>query len=97
MPRNFDSRVEVLFPILQESVKNRIINEIISIYCQDNVKARFLLSNGQYTLLKSKKEKVRAQFKFIELARSDGFKSLPYKKAIRFDLSKHESRPIVYD
>ena len=97
MPRNFDSRVEVLFPILQENVRSRVINEILSTYCKDNVKARFLLANGKYDFIKTKKEKVRAQSKLIELARSDGFKSLPYKKAIHYDLSKDGSRPIVYE
>ena len=81
MPRNFDSRIEVLFPIIQENVKNRLINEILSIYCQDNVKAKISSCRWAIYFSKVQEGKVRAQFKFIELARSDGFKSLPYKKS----------------
>lgn len=97
MGRNLNSRIEILFPILQESIKNRVIGQILHTYSRDNVKARYLLSDGSYVHAKQVKKKIQAQSKFIEIARSDGFKSHPYKKAIYYYLRKKGTRPIVYD
>ncbi len=51
MPRNLYERVEVLCPVLDESLKLRIKEEILAAYMADNVKARFLDRNGQYARL----------------------------------------------
>jgi polyphosphate kinase len=51
MPRNLYERVEVLCPVLDESLKLRMKNEILAAYMADNVKARFLDRNGQYVRL----------------------------------------------
>ncbi|HZS26681.1 MAG TPA: polyphosphate kinase 1, partial [Candidatus Angelobacter sp.] len=40
MPRNLYERVEVLCPILDESLKQRMKNEILAAYMADNVKSR---------------------------------------------------------
>ncbi|HTQ37674.1 MAG TPA: polyphosphate kinase 1 [Pirellulales bacterium] len=48
MPRNFYRRVEVMFPIEQEDLRDRILHEIIPAYLMDNVKARILQSDGTY-------------------------------------------------
>ena len=97
MGRNLSSRIEVLFPILEEKVKSRIVGQILHTYSRDNVKARYLLADGRYVLSKKTKKPLRAQTKLIEYARSDGFKSLPYKKAIYHYLQKKGTRPIMYD
>ena len=97
MERNLNSRIEVLFPILEEDLKNRVIGEILQTYFQDNVKARYLLPDGQYVSPKRTKKKLRAQSKFIELARSEGVKSEPYKRAIYHYLQKKGKRPVLYD
>ncbi|HET9280494.1 MAG TPA: polyphosphate kinase 1 [Candidatus Angelobacter sp.] len=55
MPRNLYERVEVLCPILDESLKQRIKNEILAAYMADNVKARLLDRNGQYLRLPRKR------------------------------------------
>ena len=47
MQRNFDKRVETLFPIEDSSLKNHII-DVLKLYLSDNVKARKMLSNGKY-------------------------------------------------
>ncbi|PJZ71524.1 polyphosphate kinase 1 [Leptospira perolatii] len=47
MPRNFERRIEVLFPILDAKNKDRI-KKILDVQLRDNVKARFLHPNGQY-------------------------------------------------
>ena len=48
MPRNFDRRVEVVFPVEDEALKARIIDEILPVYLADNVKARQLRPDGTY-------------------------------------------------
>lgn len=70
MDRNLSRRVEVVFPIEQPQLKNRLINEILAITLADNVKARELLSDGSYRRLTppSPEQAVRSQAKFLELA-----------------------------
>lgn len=97
MERNLNARIEVLFPILEDSIKNRVITEILHTYIQDNVKARSLLSDGRYTLPLGKNVKVQAQIRFIELARSDGVRSKPYQEAIYEYLGKKQKRPLLFD
>ncbi len=48
MPRNFERRVEVMFPIEAPEPRRRIIEEIIPAYLQDNTRARVLMSDGTY-------------------------------------------------
>jgi len=49
MPRNLYERVEVLFPLKDPSLRERISKEILSSYLADNRKARLLGPDGQYT------------------------------------------------
>jgi len=49
MNRNLDRRVEVLFPIEDEKLKDRIRTEVLDPFFADNVKMRFLESDGSYT------------------------------------------------
>jgi polyphosphate kinase len=48
MPRNFDRRVEVLFPIDDPRLRRRLRDEVLDTYLADNVKARELNSDGTY-------------------------------------------------
>ena len=48
MPRNFDRRVEVMFPIEAPELRRRICEEIIPIYLRDNTRARILMPDGTY-------------------------------------------------
>jgi polyphosphate kinase len=48
MPRNLDRRVELMFPILAEDCRNRVI-ESLEAQFSDNQKARFLGPDGNYT------------------------------------------------
>jgi polyphosphate kinase len=49
MPRNLYERVEVLCPVREPSLKQRIKSEILAAYLADNVKTRFLDRNGHYS------------------------------------------------
>ena len=49
VPRNLHERVEVLFPLKNPLLRDRVVHEILSLPC-DNVKARFLWApDGRYT------------------------------------------------
>jgi polyphosphate kinase len=48
MPRNFDRRVEVMFPIEADEPRLRICEEIVPIYLRDNTRARILMPDGSY-------------------------------------------------
>lgn len=48
MDRNLSRRVEVLFPLEQPDLKNRVIKEILEVSLSDNTKARELQSDGSY-------------------------------------------------
>jgi polyphosphate kinase len=71
MPRNFIRRVEVMFPIDDESLRDRLIDEILAISREDNMKARMLLPDGTYQRVRPENGDPprRSQHRFIELAR----------------------------
>jgi polyphosphate kinase len=48
MPRNFERRVEVMFPIEAEDLRRRIVEEIIPTYLSDNRRMRMLRPDGTY-------------------------------------------------
>ncbi len=52
MPRNLYRRVETLFPIEDEIIRNSIRDEILNIHLKDNVKARRMLPDGTYEPVK---------------------------------------------
>jgi polyphosphate kinase len=52
MPRNLYERVEVLFPLKDEQLRQRICQEILPAYLADNVKARILGRDGEYTYVR---------------------------------------------
>ena len=47
MPRNLDRRVEILFPIDNDGLKNKII-EMLKVMLSDNVKAQIMQPDGTY-------------------------------------------------
>jgi polyphosphate kinase len=69
MDRNLSRRVEVVFPVEQADLKQRVI-DILKITLADNVKARELLSDGTYQRVKpeSSVPPLRSQQRFLELA-----------------------------
>jgi polyphosphate kinase len=55
MPRNLYERVEVLFPLKDKQLCERICKEILPAYLADDKKARVLGSSGQYTAFRRAK------------------------------------------
>ena len=48
MPRNFERRVEVMFPVEAEDLRRRIVEEIIPTYLSDTARTRELQPDGTY-------------------------------------------------
>ena len=69
MPRNIDRRVEILFPIEDEEMKQHIVNNILDIYLADTEKGHLLQSDGCYisrtTLLEEGEESLNSQQWFL--------------------------------
>jgi polyphosphate kinase len=78
MDRNLSRRVEVVFPVEQPDLKDRLINEILAISLADNVKARELSSDGQYRRVQPQngQPRVRSQERFLELAAQNASRRL---------------------
>jgi polyphosphate kinase len=72
MPRNFIRRVEVAFPVEDQALKDRIVDEILATQLADNVKARMLLPDGRYERVQNDKPPLRSQERFMSLARRAG-------------------------
>lgn len=70
MQRNFDRRVEMLYPIDSQRIKEDL-EEILALYLKDNVKARVLNSDGTYSKIevpeneKGEKEYFNVQEYFV--------------------------------
>ncbi|MGE3674054.1 MAG: polyphosphate kinase 1, partial [Polyangiaceae bacterium] len=73
MPRNFERRVEVMFPILEPRLRKRIITEILETMRSDDTKGWLLEASGRYRRVRPAgpdgKPTVRSQYRFMELAR----------------------------
>jgi polyphosphate kinase len=74
LPRNFFRRIEVVFPIEDGILRERIIKEILPVPLADNTKARLLQANGSYCRVTPDKGEPprRSQFEFMALADGDG-------------------------
>jgi len=68
LPRNLFRRIEVVFPVEDGVLRERIINEILAITMADNTRARMLLSDGAYEMVTKQGKARRSQFEFITLA-----------------------------
>lgn len=71
MPRNFQRRVELMFPIDAEGPKARVLDEILALSLEDDTKASVLEADGRYTRLipRDPKAPARSQLKLLAAAR----------------------------
>ncbi len=72
MPRNFRRRVELMFPIEDPRLVNRVLDGILGVCLSDNVKARLLLPDGSYVRVRPSRDdepRVRSQIEFQNMAR----------------------------
>lgn len=69
MPRNLDKRVEIIFPVLDDKLKDKTYH-ILELELADNVKSRIMDENGNYVRIdKRGKEVVNSQLIFCEEAK----------------------------
>ena len=69
MPRNLDRRVEIIFPVLDDQLKEKAIH-ILEVQLADNVKAHIMQSDGTYQKADRRgKASVNAQETFCEEAK----------------------------
>lgn len=91
MPRNFFSRLEIAYPVLDQRIFNFIANYILPAYINDTVKARKLNSRGLWV----KREKTKtsppmhAQKYFQTLAELE-YKGTPLTKEIALAIGEQE-------
>lgn len=68
MPRNLDRRVEIMFPVIKEELKDRV-RRYMEIQLEDNLKAHILMPDGTYEKPDRRgKVPVGAQMTFCEMA-----------------------------
>lgn len=72
MNRNFQRRVEVMFPVEDPKLRARIVDEILGVSLCDNQRARVLRRDGTYERMLPGPSDVplRSQARFIELAKA---------------------------
>jgi polyphosphate kinase len=70
MDRNLSRRVEVVWPVEQPDLKQRIIREVLGTLMADNMKARELLADGSYRRVPVEpgQPRIRSQERFLEIA-----------------------------
>ncbi len=85
MPRNLDRRVELMFPVLQESIRNDI-RDILDLYFRDNTHAHELNADGVWKRLVPGKDekKIRVQETLYrrEKERQERFERSPRREFI---------------
>jgi len=81
MPRNFFRRIELIYPVLAEATKKRLL-DILQLMLADNVKSWKLQSDGGYKRRSGGEEQVRSQERFIEIARAESVRLAPYEETI---------------
>jgi polyphosphate kinase len=70
MPRNFQRRVEVLFPLEDPALRARLLEEMLGLGLKDTVKSRRLQRDGRYVpLLVDAQAQLRSQAALMEIAR----------------------------
>jgi polyphosphate kinase len=69
MPRNFQRRVEALFPIEQPELRDRLVNEVLGAALHDNVNARALQPDGTYVRVPTNGAPSRSQVVLMDTAR----------------------------
>jgi polyphosphate kinase len=69
MPRNFDRRVEVMFPVEDTALRARLTGDVLGAAMRDNARARRLLADGAYVRADGTGPRTRSQEWLLEQAR----------------------------
>ena len=89
MPRNLDRRVEIVFPVEDESIKKEVI-QILEIEMQDNMKAHVLQPDGTYVKVDRRgKVLLNSQMYFCDWAQQRAKKPVDPIKTRTFIPAEH--------
>lgn len=94
MPRNLDRRIELLFPIEDRQVRDRVM-EVLNIQLADTVKARIMEPDGQYSRVDRRgKAIIDSQWELCQAAVEAAGKSRREELTYRFEpiLSQDETK-----
>ena len=69
MTRNLEKRIEIATPVLDSSVKKRVLS-LLALIESDNVKARRLTSSGRYEKIRALSKMINSQEECIKMANS---------------------------
>src|SRR5437870_5398940 len=96
MPRNFFKRIEVIFPIEDGALRDRVITEILAVALSDNARSSILQPNGSYKPIPPKRgvPMRRSQAMFIELALGKSASARKIKKARAYPEMKLARKPV---
>jgi polyphosphate kinase len=83
MPRNFFKRIEVVFPVEDGVLRERIRAEILAVPLADNVKANLLQPDGSHVrpVVEPVGKPRRSQMEFIDVALAHALESRPNGRA----------------
>ncbi len=97
MPRNFFRRIEVVFPIEDGNIRDRICNEILGLQLRDNDKTRLMNANGLYSRIPSKRNAPvhRSQVEFVKLALGENTRKSARKQPKHPQLTVRRSPNLV--
>lgn len=95
MPRNFLRRIEIVFPIEDGNLRERIRSEILEFSLNDNAKVRMLNANGLYSRAKLKRGAAgcRSQIEFIARALGDGESKGGSRTRTKYPAMKLRAKP----
>ena len=95
-PRNFFKRIEIMFPIEDGNLRERLRSELLETVMNDNVKARFLHADGSYKKERHKKGAAlhRSQTEFIKFAEERVEVEGP-RRASQYPKLKLAARPLL--
>ncbi|MEM1485391.1 polyphosphate kinase 1 [Oscillospiraceae bacterium PP1C4] len=92
MTRNTERRVEVAAPIYDQGIKDRIMS-MLSLAFVDNMKAKQLLEDGSYTIVKNDKPPIDSQIDLYKLAYAQAEKALAHSEAAVSDALPKPQNP----
>jgi polyphosphate kinase len=71
MPRNLYERCEVVFPVADAALAERLRVEILDTYLRDNTRARLLQPDGSYRRAAKEGVALNAQLRLMEMAHAE--------------------------
>lgn len=89
MSRNLNRRVEIMFPIDDPLLKRRLVDNVLRVRLQDNVKARELRSDGHYVRVKPEKGSAHIDTQALFMQRSLQENTAEHERPVSADLLVH--------